>query len=207
MDEQNQAALVALAARGDQIALQRLIVHCDALLRRFLLSKLDPASRRHIDPDDVLQDVYVAAFKAARRARFSGPGAFYKWLERIAHNRLKNCQRAFRQAKRNVGREMTPRRSPSTSYPDLLARLSASDSTPSRHLAKAEAKVALMSCLARLTEDQRTAVTMRFLESRPVKEIAARLGKADTAVYMLLHRGLKALRESLGSLSRFLTHL
>jgi DNA-directed RNA polymerase specialized sigma24 family protein len=36
-----------------------------------------------------------------------------------------------------------------------------------------------------------------------VTETAGRLGKSENVVYMLLHRGLKALRESLTFVSRY----
>ena len=65
----------------------------------------------------------------------------------------------------------------------------------------------MMTSLARLSEDQRAVVQLRFLEDVPVAEIARRLGKTETAVYMLCHRGLKSLRELLGSLTQYLTKL
>ena len=65
---------------------------------------------------------------------------------------------------------------------------------------------AVLSSLARLTEDQRDVVRLRFLEGKPVAEIAIRLGKTEAAVHMLSHRGLKALRELMTSLSDYISH-
>ena len=86
-----------------------------------------------------------------------------------------------------------------TSYPQLIERLTRSQSTPSRHLARAEAIAAVMSSLARLTDEQRDVVRLRFLESRSVAEVAAKLGKSEAAIHMACHRGLKALRELMES--------
>ena len=205
MDERERAVQVELAAEGDVDALQRLVVHYHAPLRGMLEAHMEPAVRRHLDPDDVLQDTYVAAFKRVAGCTFDGPGAFYRWLETIAVNQLKDHQRALKRQKRDVGRQLTGLPRTSTTYPDLVHRLASPDGTPSRQMAKHEAAAAVMSCLARLTDDQRRVVKMRFLEGRPVAEVAAALGKSEPAVHMLCHRGLKQLRKLMVSISRYLT--
>ena len=98
---------------------------------------------------------------------------------------------------------------------DLQAALSllerraatAGESTPSRQIAKDEAIAAVMSCLARLRDDQRTVVQLRFLEGRSVADVAEHLGKTEPAIHMLCHRGLTALRESMVSITHYLSRL
>lgn len=205
MDERERAADVERAAGGDADALQRLIVQYHAALRGIVTGALDGDLRRRIDPDDVLQQAYVAAFKGVASCRFDGPGAFYKWLETIALSQLEDLQRAERRAKRDAAREVRPVADATASYPDLVHHLASSDSTPSRQVARAEAVAAVMSCLARLNDEQRDVIRLRFLEGRPVADVAARLGKSEAAIHMLCHRGLKALRERMVSISQFLT--
>ena len=205
MDETQRAELVRQATNGDREALHRLIVCYHDPLRRVVEASLAANMRAKIDPDDVLQQAYIDAFKSVAGCTFDGPGGFYKWLEKIALNRLKYEQRAFKQQKRDVAREARDRPAVSTTYPDLLARVAADQSTPSRALARAEATAAVMSSLARLTDDQRNVVRMRFLEERSVTEVAAVLGKTEPAVHMLCYRGLKELRKHMVSLSRYLT--
>ena len=207
MDEQERAAQVELAAGGDQDALQRLIVWYHGPLRGVLEGEMDGPLRRHIDPDDVLQETYIAAFKAVSGCEFDGPGGFYKWLETIARNQLKDQQRALKSKKRDIARNLSGQPTMTASYPDLLPRLPGGDSTPSRQLAKQEAIAAVMSSLARLADDRRTVVRKRFLEGRPVGEIATSLGKTEAAVHMLTHRGLKDLRRLMVSITRYLTRL
>ncbi len=63
----NQRALADDARRasaGDADALQRLIVHCHDTLRRAVAGGAAAALAHRIDPDDVRQQVYVAAFEA-----------------------------------------------------------------------------------------------------------------------------------------------
>lgn len=55
--------------------------------------------------------------------------------------------------------------------------------------------------LARLPEDQREAVTLRYLEGLSAGEAAAIMGKSAGAVRVLAHRGMQALREFLSSSS------
>ncbi len=205
MNEQQRAADVERAMAGDADALQRLIVRYHATLRGIVAAARDDDLRSRIDPDDVLQQTYVAAFKGLAGRHFDGPGAFYKWLETIARSRLEDQQRALRRGKRDVAREVLPAADRTASYPDLVNRLADPDSTPSRQVAKSEAVAAVMSCLARLDDEQREVIRLRFLESRPVAEVAGRLGKSEAAIHMLCHRALKALREQMTFVTRYLT--
>ncbi len=202
-------AQIKLAAAGDADALQHLIVHQHAELRGVVAGTIDAALRSRIDPDDILQQAYIVAFKSVGDTEFNSPEHFRNWLKRIAFDRLKDAQRDHRRQKRDVRREVAGH-SPAdatASYPDLIQRLAGGESTPSRQIAKNEAIAAVMSCLAQLKDDQREVVRLRFLEDVPVTEIAQRLGKPETAVYTLCHRGLKSLRERMVSITHYLSKL
>lgn len=207
MDERERAQQIELATSGDADALQRLIVFYHGPLSGVLSNEIGPAERRYVDPDDLLQETYIAAYKSIAACRFKSPAAFYKWLETIAISRLKDQQRAARRQKRDVAREMRRSTGTRTSYPDLVDRLAAPDSTPSRRVRREEAVAAVLSSLARLTDDQRDVVRLRYLEGKSVAEVATRVGKSEVAVHSLCRRGLKALRESMVSISQFLSHL
>jgi len=194
MDETDCRTELDRATGGDADALQRLILHYHAPLRAAVDAKMDAPVRRYLDVDDVLQEAYVAAFKSVRGCRFSAPGAFYKWLERIALNELVDQRRALARRKRDVARDARQPVDAASSYPDLLNRLAAADRTPSHYIARSEAVAAVLSSLARLTDDQRRVIQLRFLQGRSVAEVAARLNKSEPAVHMLCHRALTSLR-------------
>jgi RNA polymerase sigma-70 factor, ECF subfamily len=48
-------------------------------------------------------------------------------------------------------------------------------------------------CLSHLTDDQRAVITLRILADVPIKDVAAILGKPETAVKSLQHRALASL--------------
>ncbi len=204
MDESERAALVRQAVNGDGDALQRLIIHYHGPLHGTIEGRLEDDLRRYVDPDDILQQAYVKAFKSIRECVFDGPGGFYKWLERIALDRLRNAGRDLRRHKRDVRRNLSGAPDGSASYPDLVERLTSAGTTPSGPLARREAAAAVISSLARLTDAQRDVIRMRFLEDRPVAEIAATLGKTEAAIYRLCSRGLDALQKMLGSITGYL---
>jgi len=89
MSEEELGRQVELAAHGDADALQRLIVHHHAALRRAVAPIVDRSLRRYVDPDDVLQEAYISAFKNIPGTEFDSQDHFYNWLKRIARVRLK----------------------------------------------------------------------------------------------------------------------
>lgn len=208
MSEGERAAAVNEAVNGNADALQRLIVHYHEMLHTRVDRQIKPALRRHVDAEDVLQQVYVSAFGSVGKCSFDGPGGFYKWLETIALEKLAVMERDLRRQKRDIGRDVhegsfAPHGSNGhSSYPDLFARFSASGSTPSKHLARKEAAAIVISSLARLTEDQRRVIQLRFLEDNTACEVATELDKSEAAVHMLVHRGLKTLRQFMDSACR-----
>lgn len=205
MEPSFRATLVGLVAGGDGDALQQLLVAYHPSLEAAIRSRIPNALKRFIEPEDVLQEAYADAFRTARNCTFSGPAAFYKWLEKIALSRLSDCKRALNRQKRNVARRVSDARVGSTSYLDLAQRLTARDSTPSHKVARSEAVAALMTSIARLSEDQRSVVRLRFIEGLAVAQVADQLGKSEAAVHMLCHRALKALKTLLVSLTVFLS--
>jgi RNA polymerase sigma-70 factor (ECF subfamily) len=201
-----RADLVRRAVQGDADALQRLIVHYHGVLHAQVEKRISAKLRRHFDADDVLQHAYIAAFQSIKGQAVDGPGGFYKWIERITLERLATTERDLRRKKRDIGRDWhadsaRPAALGRASYATLLNMLPTPGDSPSRYIAAREASAAVVSSLARLTDEQRDVVRMRFLEDRPVAEIAAIMSKSEPAIYMLCARGLKALSGFLGSIA------
>lgn len=197
MEESQLSHLARIAADGDADALQQLIVHYHGPLCAAVARNLDPSLHRHVDPEDVLQQAYVTAFKSIGACSFDCSAAFYRWLEAVALRRLQNIERDLHRDKRDIARNLSAAPPARTGYHAFIDQLSAQLTSPSMKLAKREAAAAVISSLARLTDEQRSVVTMRFLEGRSPADIAEALGKTEDAVYAMCHRGLTALREIL----------
>jgi len=60
-----------------------------------------------------------------------------------------------------------------------------------------ERLLTLAEAMAQLPEDQRRALELHHLEGLSVVAAARRMGRSTSSVAGLLHRGLKALRETL----------
>ncbi len=70
--------------------------------------------------------------------------------------------------------------------------------TPTQALSRKGRESRLFEALASLPSEQRDALRLRYIEGLPSKEIAARLGKSDGAVRVMLTRSLDRLQKVLG---------
>jgi len=205
VNEQHHCDILKRAGEGDSDALQCLLLQEHARLRAVITRQIDGTARWRLDPEDILQEVYLAIFRSDSRPQFEHMAQFTAWIESVALNAARSQLRYLRRHKRDIAREQRISRYARSSFPVLLDQLAATDSTPSRQVTRDEGTAALLSSLARLTEDQRAVVRLRFLEGLPVTEVAKRLKKKDDAIHALTYRAITALRQHLGSLSRFLS--
>jgi RNA polymerase sigma-70 factor (ECF subfamily) len=185
-------------------ALHVLLMERADLLHRYVRNKI-PAKLQHlVTPDDVLQDVWFAAFRAYADFKNCGPDSFDRWLMRITERRMLNVFRSVRRMKRggNANRERE-RGAGATSYFDLCAHLTGNERTPSSEDAAREAVHAVQIALGELPERYRTAIVMHHIEGRPRRDVARAMGTTPPAVNSLLFRGLCRLRTRLGSASRY----
>lgn len=198
--------LIAAANAGSDEALQALIVRFHERLRGAIQHQTPARLRPHLDADDVLQQAYITVFNR-RDVRFESLGGVYKWLETIALSRLADARRYLGRQKRDVARNFIGHNPLVDSCRDIMTQLPDAATSPSRQLGRNEAVAAMLSSLARLSEDRRTVLRMRFLEQRSVAEIAETLGKSEGSVHQLCSRGLQDLREILGPLSNYLSQV
>ncbi len=202
-DEQLQT-YVARATGGDRDAFQQIIIHFHTPLERKVAAALDIATARRVSPEDILQETYTRAYERITSYEFNSPGGAYKLLEKIALRLVKDQQLAHRREKRDVRREAQAAGRRQSSCERLIDVMPDDRRRPSEGLRLKQAQALAISSLARLTPDQQAVVRMRFLEERPVKEIAAALDKSPEAIFKLCKRALDKLSTHLGSASRHL---
>jgi RNA polymerase sigma-70 factor (ECF subfamily) len=176
----------------------------DALYRKYLAQVYSYAYyelRDHHAAEDATERVFMQAlaglprfeervddFIASRSvATESGPDSaevstFRVWLFRIAHNVVANERRRDRR------RPVTPL--------EEAAELSAPDDVAESAVAR-EAFSAAWYAVARLPQDRRRAIILRFVDEMSTAEIAAILGRSEGAVRVLLHRALRSVADDL----------
>lgn len=128
----------------------------------------------------------VDAFIASRPALSADDAAdistFRVWLFRIARNVIANERRR-------------DRRRPVSSLDEVGEVSVPGDFVDAA--ATREAVNAAWEAVARLPEDRRRAVTLRFVDEMSTAEIAAVLGRSEGAVRVLLHRALRSVAADL----------
>ena len=197
---------VALAIGGDVKALERLIALHHKELRQGLEEKIARRHRAVLAADDVLQVTYTEAFLRIGQFSPDGRGSFEGWLTRGAENNLKDAIRALEREKRLPRDRRIVRDSDAESYTTLLASLSASGTTPTRHASREEAKAIIDAALDELPPDYGKVIRLYDLEGLPIDEVAKSLDRRRGAVHMLKARAHERLRELLGDPTRFFSH-
>ena len=196
MDEMQ---LVDRVKQHDLTALADYLLEVRRPLLAFIERQLGAALRRKIEVDDIFQETSVEAVRALPEADFSQREPF-SWLCQIAEHRIIDAHRRFFDAqKRDAGREValgTP--GGDSQHAAVIDLLVASMTTPTQALSRKGREAQLFAALADLPADQREALRLRYLEGLPSKEIAARLGKSDGAVRVMLTRSLDRLQQVLG---------
>jgi RNA polymerase sigma-70 factor (ECF subfamily) len=121
--------------------------------------------------DDVVQDVFMAAFQ--RLTELRDPAAFGGWLAAIARHRAADH-----------GRRLVP------------VRAVVDEAAPSRAHEQAEAR-AILATIRSLPDTYAETLVLRLVEGMTGAEIAERTGLTPGSVRVNLHRGMKLLREKL----------
>ncbi|TMF80005.1 MAG: sigma-70 family RNA polymerase sigma factor [Chloroflexi bacterium] len=169
----SDAALVHEAASDPTrfAALYRLYVDD---LYRYLLSRCGD----HMDAEDLVAETFLAAFRAARAYRGTGP--VKAWLVGIARRKAADARRGKRVQL------------------DLDAAVDLADPIRTDDLALQRVELArVLAMTDRLAPDRAEALRLRFFAGLDSAEIAPIMGRSEAAVKMLVHRALTDLREQL----------
>ncbi len=182
------ADLAARAACGEPGAFAALYQrHVEAVFHYFSFRVRDASVA-----EDLTQDVFIAALKAARTLR--EPERFVGWLMRIAHNRLANHWRS-------AGRTSEPLEAlDGSTEPHVPPATQHGATDPTDMLDALTDAPRLTAALARLTPLQHDVVALRFIAGLSVAETAEALGRSVNAVKNVQHQALVKLRGELVSI-------
>jgi len=171
-------------------------------LESFVRSKVESPSRCAIVVEDILQEVWMAAFRGFSTFRYDGPESFDRWLYTIARNKIYDCIKSAKSAKRDDDRLQRAVRN-SGSFCQLVDVLAASQRTPSRVASSRETFNAVRIALSSLSDQQQRAIRLVYMEGKNTIEAASVMNVTRGAVRGHLWRGLHRMRVLLGSASSF----
>jgi RNA polymerase sigma-70 factor (ECF subfamily) len=163
-----EALLVQAVRQGEQEAFAKLYCLYAPMVHGILLARVPWA-----EVDDLLQDVFMVAFKKLNSLR--DDAAFGGWIAMIARNRAMDFHR---------------RRRDTEELSDDLATQGSSEAD--REAAN------VLEVICGLPEAYRETLVLRLVEGMNGPEIADRTGLTPASVRVNLHRGMKLLREKLG---------
>ncbi len=181
--------LIERVQRGDRDAFTPLFEKYRPRLAVLIHYRMGPQLRASFEDDDVLQEVFLEAFRQLEHFTYRSPGSFFRWISRIAEHVIVDSARYAGRDKR--AGERLPLRSESN--PGGVEPVDAK--TPSLLFAEREALSLLIQRLDALPEQYRQAILLAKIEGLTTKEIAEKLGKSREAASLLVHRAVKQFRQ------------
>lgn len=167
-------------------------------LLAYIQHNLGPALRKKLEPEDILQEVALAALNSLAVFDVADRDPF-KLLCQMAEQRIIDAHRHHvaaqkRAAEREVSIDAPIRGGEPAGFIQLLI---ASMTSPSAAFSRGQKEMNLQLAIASLPEPQRELLRLRYVEGLPTKDVAERLGKTDGAVRVLLTRTLSRLQQLL----------
>jgi RNA polymerase sigma-70 factor, ECF subfamily len=167
-------SLVDRAITGDAEAFGRLYdLYADRIYRHiyYRTSSLE-------DAKDLTQEVFVKAWQVlSRYKRTNAP--FLAWLFTISHNRVIDYYRTRKDH----------------AYLNTEITMDSEKNSPDKLLEAEYTQQEVRKAILRLPGEQQQVIMMSFVEGFEYSEIARALNKTEGNIRVMLHRGLKKLRE------------
>ena len=130
----------------------------------------------------MLQDTFVRAFHSLARFEWRGEDSLCRWLESIAtHVALDEARHQGRRKLLQIDRDI---KGPGPS--------------PSKGIRRQERFERLRKSMETLSQDYQTVLKLSRMEGLPLKEVARRMDRSESAVKNLLLRATRQLKQSFG---------
>ena len=192
--------LLHRAADGDGESLGALLTRHEGRLLRMIAFRLDPRLQGRVAPEDVLQEVYLAAAQSLADHLEQPAMPFFLWLRGIAaHKLLELHRRHLGTRMRDARREVSLHHGalPGATSAALAAQLLGHQTRPSEAAVRAEAKLRLQEALNGMDPIDREVLALRHFEQLTNAEAARVLQIKETAAGKRYVRALERLREIL----------
>lgn len=191
---------------GDREALAELFASHQARLWRMVDFRIDRRLLGRVDPDDVLQEAYLAAAqRLVHYADGDSPSPFV-WLRMIVMQTLIDVHRHHLGTQmRDADRELPHRgwHSPQTTSASLAAFLVGRFTSPSQAAARAEALEQVERAIGEMDRLDQEVLALRHFEELSNSEVAEVLGIQQKAASIRYVRALRRLKDILSQLPGF----
>lgn len=187
--------LLVHVGQGDRLAMEKLL----RKYRPYLRVVAQRATRKMFSPkfdtSDIVQQACLEAYNGMPHFRGRSEAEFNGWITTILNRNMINLIRNHTAQRRDVRREF----SLGHGGPEISLQWHEADTGtgPASRLLKGEAALILAEALTRLTDSQRTAIQMRFLEGMKFADIADQMDIQPSSVARLIARGIENLRKHL----------
>lgn len=172
--------LMQAAQDGDASSYVRLLSEIEPVIRRAVRRRW---SAQMAEMEDIVQEILLSVHTS--RHTYDPDRPFIPWLMAIVQYRVADAGR--RVARRNANEQ--PECSFEYGLPEVPVETAAEPPGDPQALRRA---------IADLPEGQRRAVELLKLQERSLKEASAETGMSVAALKVAVHRGIKALRQTLG---------
>ncbi len=149
------------------------------------------ALRRRVEPEDLVQEVYLRALQSDPARVPVEPASLRRWLVVLARHVVIDAVRAARAARRD-GREEPLQRESWSRVPRGAEALPAAGPGPATRVAAAEGERKLLEAYRSLSPDHRRVLGLRQFEGLSAAETAGRMARSEAAVHSLYRRALEA---------------
>ncbi len=167
-------------------------------LYAFVALRMDERIRARVDPEDILQEVFLEFSKSLLTYLQNPVSTLYLWTRAITAQHLSVVHRRHLTVQsRAVGRELSLSRAPgfpSTNSTNLASYLVGRLSTPSQKLMRIELQMHVQQALAELTPIDREILALRHFEMLSNHEIASLLDISEAAASNRYFRALKRIK-------------
>ena len=170
------------ARGGDRAAFDELMAEHSGALLASIRRRMGTTLGERIEPEDLVQETLVRAFRSLESFEWRGEGSFRRWLDGIAGHVVLHSART-----QSRNREFQISRAPNSACV-----------SPSRQQRREERFDRLKSALDRLSPDHQRVIRLSRIEGLKVGEIAERMGRSESSVKSLLFRAMTQLREGFG---------
>jgi RNA polymerase sigma-70 factor (ECF subfamily) len=178
--------LVQRVQRGDKKAFDLLV----SKYQRKLLRLVSRLVHDQAEAEDIVQEAFIRAYRAL--PQFRGDAAFYTWLYRIGVNTAKN----YLAAQKNRPHASFESENEDGEHWRAEEQI-ADNNTPESALASKQIAATVNAAMDSLTEELRTAITLREVESLSYDEIATMVGCPIGTVRSRIFRAREAIAAKL----------